>query len=99
MAAMALPGAIAVADTTGPGDNGGATTAVAASSVPNCVNWRLDAGGVRDNLWVTNRCGSTQRVKVIIANGNDFSCVSYRPGDQWHFQWGWPSRFDRLERC
>lgn len=76
-----------------------ASTAAVAASVPTCVDPKLDDSGPIDHLWVTNKCGSTQRVKVIIANGNDFSCVSYSPGERWHFQWSLPGRFDGLSEC
>ena len=99
MAAVALPITNSVAHATSQVGGSEASATSVVSSVPRCVTWYLDASGVRDHLWVTNQCKSTQRVKVIIAKGDDFSCVSYRPGDTHHYWWSYPGRFDRLERC
>ena len=100
MSALALPVTSAVAQAAAPMSGSEvAAVATAKSNVPKCVTWDLDDSGFRDHLWVTNRCQGTQRVKVIIAKGDDFSCISYRPGDQWHYEWSYPGRFDRLERC
>jgi len=93
VAALVIPSSVASA---APSD---ASNAAAARSVPKCVTWRLDSSGFKDHLWVTNQCRSTQRIKVIIAKGDDFSCISYRPGAQWHYEWSYPGRFDRLDRC
>lgn len=100
MSALALPVTSAVAQAAAPmGGSEVATVATAKTTVPKCVTWYLDDSGFRDHLWVTNRCQSTQRVKVVIANGNDFSCISYRPGYTHHYWWSYPARLDRLERC
>lgn len=71
----------------------------ATAAVPQCVKTHLDDDGFTDYLKVHNKCRRQVRVKVVIANGNDFACQPIRSGQVYRYQWSWPGRFDRLERC
>jgi hypothetical protein len=63
---------------------------------PSCV---VSSGSGR-TVVVTNRCSTTQRVKVVFAFAPDGGCTTYSPGRS--IRWTSPvltARFDRLESC
>jgi hypothetical protein len=66
---------------------------------PSCVQTFLRDEGYWDSLTVTNRCRTTQRVKVVLAYARDSACTSILPNYYVVFRWGYPGRFDRLESC
>ena len=68
-------------------------------AVPDCVRTRLNDDGITDDLWVTNRCNGTKRIKVVLAFHSDFACQSMRPNETWHYRWNYPGRSDKLEPC
>jgi hypothetical protein len=70
--------------------------ASAAESAPSCVTWKNNQWKMR--IEVTNRCKSTQKVKIIVDFGPDSSCWTYKPGQR-HDLYGPSGRVDRLERC
>lgn len=80
---------------------------VHAATAPGCVNVQNTSSGNTYRVRVTNKCGSTQRVKVIWAWAPDSSCVSLQ--SNYYFDDTGCSgkacsippkpRFDRLESC
>ena len=64
---------------------------------PSCLSRDLNESDRL--LQVENNCSTTQNVKVIIAFGPDFSCVSITPGHFRSFLWNSPGRFDSLVLC
>jgi hypothetical protein len=48
---------------------------------------------------VTNRCSSTQRVKVIFAFARDGACFTYSPGQSVRWTGAPQAQFDGLVRC
>jgi hypothetical protein len=78
-----------------------------AATAPGCVGVQNLSSGSTYKVRVTNKCGNTQRVKVIWAWAPDSSCVSLKNG--YYFDSTGCSgsvcnvppkpRFDRLESC
>jgi len=75
-----------------------------AQQPPPCVDASIIDGGDYGTVQVVNNCGTTQRVKVFIANGPDSECFIIRPADSRrhviddHIGPGQP-RFDGLRAC
>ncbi|WP_249998958.1 hypothetical protein [Actinoplanes sp. M2I2] len=76
-----------------------ATATSAQAAVPSCVTTSLNDSGTRDYLTVRNGCGSSQRVKVVLANATDFSCYTIASGGARNYSWNYPGRFDGLQSC
>lgn len=75
----------------------------AAATAPSCVKvvkttWK-DHGITKPAVQVTNRCKTTQRVKVIWAWGFDGSCHSYKPNYTYNDGSGKGAKFDELRKC
>jgi hypothetical protein len=71
---------------------------------PGCVDASVISGGDYGTVQVVNNCGTTQRVKVLIAHGPDSECFIIGPADTRrhviddHPGPGRP-RFDGLRAC
>ncbi|WP_249998952.1 hypothetical protein [Actinoplanes sp. M2I2] len=76
-----------------------ATGTAAQAAVPTCVTTTLNDSGYTDRLTVNNRCGSSQRVKVLLANLTDFACYTIPSGGYRTYSWNYPGRFDGLASC
>ncbi len=70
----------------------------AQAAVPTCVETELN-DGTSDTVIVTNRCSTTQRVKVLWAFGTDSACYQLRPYDYLKSTRPYPARFDGLRAC
>ena len=92
-----LPTGAVKADTASA--DGAQSSTAAAAPPPACVQTDLDDGRLSDTLTVINGCGSTVRVKVVLAFATDKSCTTLGPGEEAEFSWGFPGRFDRLDTC
>ncbi|MGW7072174.1 hypothetical protein ACWGII_25980 [Streptomyces sp. NPDC054855] len=66
-----------------------ASAAPAASiqgTAPACV--KRDVIKHKKYVKVTNLCGQTMHLKVVIDWGNDSPCLTYQHGEQWEWNWG-----------
>jgi hypothetical protein len=63
-----------------------ATAADAMGTAPACV--KRDVIKHRKYVKVTNTCGETMHLKVVIDWGSDSPCLTYQPGEQWEWNWG-----------
>lgn len=88
---LGLVAAPANADTT--------VETMAAAPPPPCVSSALDDSGFTDELIVFNRCGTNQRIKVVLAFHTDKPCTTVAADTTKSFSWNYPGRFDRLEKC
>lgn len=77
----------------------GTRSAITPAAVPSCVTWGLDDDEFEDILAVYNACTYTVRIKVILANADDFPCYSFPSFSGRYYTWNYPGRFDRLESC
>jgi hypothetical protein len=66
---------------------------------PQCIDAALDDDGFTDYLTLINFCNRNYRVKVVLAFHTDMSCRTILDGEEEHYQWNWPGRFDRVELC
>lgn len=64
------------------------------ASAPSCVNYTDSDFATA----VTNNCGDTQNVQVIIDWGPDSGCVSLAPTQTWLYHY-WPGTFNRVQSC
>jgi hypothetical protein len=62
---------------------------------PTC----LDVDPKGRSAYVTNECGSRQRVKLVFAFGRDSECIQLEPGGSSGWKSGIFAQFDRLETC
>lgn len=53
----------------------------AVAQPPSCVDASVVSGGDYGTVKVVNNCGTTQRVKVLIAYGPDSECFIIGPAD------------------
>lgn len=74
-----------------------------AASVPTCVTARYsNPWGPYQDVYVTNGCPATVRVKVIWANATDSRCYSIAPKatiKDHHFNQNVTDRWDGLQAC
>lgn len=66
-----------------------------AAAAPGCVH----SSGTGRKVTVTNRCSSTQRVKVIFAFARDGACYTYSPGSAATWTGAVQAQFDGLQSC
>lgn len=82
----------------------GMSSPATAAPPPGCVHGEVVPGGEFGIVRVLNNCGTTQRVKVLIAFGPDSECFVISPADNRTFEIddhvgpGHP-RFDGLTAC
>jgi hypothetical protein len=97
-AASAAPSAPAASGApAAPGDAGGGVSASVVA--PPCV-----AASERSDFWgryadVTNHCGRTFRVKVVVAFGFDGPCVTLDDSEGYTHSYGHAGRLDRVDLC
>ncbi|NGO42756.1 hypothetical protein [Streptomyces ureilyticus] len=60
-------------------------TAAEAGTAPACV--KRDVIKHEKYVKVTNNCGQTMHLKVVINGGPDFRCYTYQPGYEWDGNW------------
>ncbi|MCC5037256.1 hypothetical protein DMH02_029795 [Streptomyces sp. WAC 00631] len=83
---LALPAAPAAAAPAGTAERmAPAAAADARGTAPACV--RRDVVKHRKKVTVTNTCGRTMHVKVVINRGRDLRCLTYRHGQTWTGHW------------
>ncbi|PRX92356.1 hypothetical protein [Allonocardiopsis opalescens] len=86
----------ATAATVPPAADGGVGVLAEA---PSCVARNLDDSGAEDDLYLTNNCGRTVSVRVILSWAPDFSCTSMSSGARHHYTWLYPGALDRVDSC
>ena len=71
-------------------------------TAPQCINLSVEYGSVGTNMWATvvNRCGSDQRINIIVSGAPDSGCFTLRNGYQrrWTFT-GINPKVTRIDRC
>ncbi|MCC3650129.1 hypothetical protein LIX60_01160 [Streptomyces sp. S07_1.15] len=83
---LALPAAPAVAAPAGTAERMAPAAAVdTRGTAPACV--RRDVVKHRKKVTVTNTCGRTMHVKVVIKRGRDLPCLTYQHGETWTGHW------------
>lgn len=68
-------------------------------NVPKCVKFKTNFSGVKDHLYITNKCKSAKRVRVILDNGPDFKCIKIPRGYRAHYTWLYPSKVNKVKGC
>jgi hypothetical protein len=72
------------------------------ATAPNCIDLGVEYGSVGTNMWATvvNRCGSNQRINIIVSGAPDSGCFTLRNGYQqrWTFTGANP-RVTRIDAC
>lgn len=110
MTSLIAAGAIAVGMSTGPlytttptpKDAPSAIQTPLAPPAPCVVATVQPPGPATQTVSVYNGCGAIQRVKVLVAFGDDGDCVSYAVGqtqDTQFFRYAPNTAFDGLEAC
>jgi hypothetical protein len=89
VAALALGGGLTVPATTATAAAPSGVSSAAAvriqGTAPACVS--RDVVKQEKRVTVTNRCGKTMHLKVVIDNGPDLKCWTYQNGQA--FLWKW----------
>ncbi|MCX4967029.1 hypothetical protein [Streptomyces sp. NBC_00654] len=68
-------------------------------NVPKCVKFKTDFSGATDHLYITNKCKSAKRVRVILDYGPDFKCTKIGKGYRGHYTWPYPSKVNKVKGC
>ncbi|MER7129907.1 hypothetical protein [Streptosporangium saharense] len=96
-AAALVTGVAAVQASAATAREQAAPVSVAArGTAPACIGRAVDKK--RKIARVTNNCGRTTKVKVVINNGPDSSCYTLRNGQVLSFRWRLGS-YDRTVTC
>ncbi|GHH52771.1 hypothetical protein [Streptomyces candidus] len=86
VAALALGGSLTVPAATATASTASSVTSVRLQgTAPACVS--RDVIKQKKQVVVTNRCGKTMHLKVVINNGPDLKCWTYQNGEG--FLWKW----------
>ncbi|MBM2622860.1 hypothetical protein JIG36_45900 [Actinoplanes sp. LDG1-06] len=93
----------ATMDYNRPADGGGRGDVVTPSATaPNCINLSVEYGSVGTVMWATvvNRCGSNQRINIVVQNAPDSGCFTLQNGYQqrWTFA-GINPKVTRIDSC
>jgi hypothetical protein len=88
--------------------NGPATGSLPAGGVtpnataPNCIGLSVEYGSVGTVMWATvvNKCGSDQRIDIVVQNAPDSGCFTLKNGYQqrWSFA-GINPKVTRIDAC
>jgi hypothetical protein len=71
----------------------------AAEEAPSCIDRDLWDPDWTDYLQLTNYCGVTYRVKVILEHADNSGCTILSPGELEDYEWSYPGRYVRTEVC
>lgn len=93
---LAVPGVIigSLGLLAGPASLAASASPAIPSDVPSCVTY-TDSDFTTG---LTNNCGSTQNVQVIISWGPDSGCTALAPGETYLYHY-WPGVFDHIQSC
>ncbi|GAA2626986.1 hypothetical protein [Streptomyces axinellae] len=94
LSAVALTGAAPAAAAEKAADR--PAVALDGGTAPACILRTVNKK--TDDAVVTNRCGKTMRVKIIVNNGYDSSCHTLRNGKGFYYTWPWGS-YARTVTC
>ncbi|MBQ0987958.1 hypothetical protein KBZ10_26255 [Streptomyces sp. F63] len=93
---LALPAPAAAAPAGTAERTAPASAQDARGTAPACV--RRDVVKHRKKVTVTNTCGRTMHVKVVIHRGRDLPCLTYQHGETWTGHWRFGS-YGKVVTC
>lgn len=73
-----------------------ASVAAARGTAPDCIE--RDVNKKKRTVWITNRCGKTMKVKVVIKNGADSHCRTLSDFETIYYHWYFGT-YDRTVTC
>lgn len=76
-----------------------APTVRASAAAPTCVKVNVDKGTISKTAYVTNKCSTTKRVKVVWSFAPDSDCNTLKPGQKFKTKRGLAPQFDGLALC
>ncbi|CAM5610339.1 MULTISPECIES: hypothetical protein [Streptomyces] len=71
----------------------------ASAAAPTCVKVTVDKGTISKTAYVTNKCSTTKRVKVVWSFAPDSDCNTLKPGQKFKTKRGLAPQFDGLALC
>lgn len=71
----------------------------ASAAAPTCVKVNVDKGTISKTAYVTNKCSTTKRVKVVWSFAPDSDCNTLKPGQKFKTKRGLAPQFDGLALC
>ncbi|MFF0866886.1 hypothetical protein ACFYUV_34355 [Nonomuraea sp. NPDC003560] len=73
-----------------------ASVAAGRTTAPACIERSVSKK--RKTVWISNRCGRTMKVKVVVKHGPDSYCRTLRDSETIYYPWHFGS-YDRTVNC